>query len=173
MIERVITIAENSYVRLFLIALVFLGLQTTILNEMRPFNVSLEVMVLLAASVGLARGSEVGAIAGFMVGLMYDFVLTTPLGLGAAVFAIVGYLAGLVHSFVHEPTWWSRASLAAIASGIGIILMAGAIALVGADGILTTKVLTIALVVAVFNAVFSIPTERLCRWAMVKEKVAS
>jgi len=173
MIDRVIAIAENSYMRLFLIALVFLGLQTTILNDLRPFNVSLEVMVLLAASVGLARGSEAGAIAGFMVGLMYDLVLTTPLGLGAAVFAIVGYLAGLVHSFVHEPTWWSRASLAALASGIGIILMAGAIALVGADGILTTKVLTIALVVAVFNAVFSIPTERLCRWAMVKEKVAS
>jgi rod shape-determining protein MreD len=170
MIERIVAIAENAYVRLFLIALIFLGLQTTILNDMRPFDVSIEVMILLAASAGLARGSEVGAIAGFMIGLMYDFVLATPLGLGAAVFAIVGYLAGSVHSFVHEPTWWSRVLLASIASGIGMILMAAAIELVGADGIFTTKILTIALVVAVFNAVFSIPTERLCRWAMTKEK---
>ena len=173
MIERVVVIAENAYVRLFLIALIFLGIQTTILNEMRPFDVSLEIMVLLAASAGLARGSEVGAIAGFMVGLMYDMVLTTPLGLGAAVFAIVGYLAGFVHSFFHEPTWWSRVILGATASGIGMILMAGAIALSGTDGIFTTKVLTIALVVAAFNAVFSLPTERLCRWAMTKEKVVA
>jgi rod shape-determining protein MreD len=171
MIDRIVGIAENAYVRLFLIGLVFLGLQTTILNDMRPFGVSLEIMILLAASAGLARGSEVGAIAGFMIGLMYDFVLTTPLGLGAAVFAIVGYLAGFVHSFVHEPTWWSRVFLGAFASGFGMILMAGAIALVGTDGIFTTKVLTIALVVATCNAIFSLPTEKLCRWAMTKEKV--
>jgi rod shape-determining protein MreD len=171
MIDRIIAIAENAYARLFLIALVFLALQTTILNDMRPFDISLEIMILLAASAGLARGSEVGAIAGFMIGLMYDFVLTTPLGLGAAVFALVGYLAGLVHSFFHEPTWWSRVFLGAFASGIGMIMMAGAIALVGTDGIFTTKVLTIALVVASFNALFSLPTEKLCRWAMTKEKV--
>lgn len=170
MIERIVVLAENAYVRLFLVALFFLALQTTLLNEMRPFDVSLEIMILLAASAGLARGSEVGAIAGFMIGLMYDMVLTTPLGLGAAVFAIVGYLAGFVHSFVHEPTWWSRVLLGAVASGLGMILMAGAIALVGTDGIFTTKVLTIALVVGAFNALFSLPTERLCRWAMAKEK---
>ena len=108
MIDRLIDLAENRYFRLFLVALVVLSLQTTILNDMRPFGVCLQVMLLLAASSGLARGSETGAVAGFMIGLMYDMVLTTPMGVGAAVFAAVGYLAGYAHRFVHEPNWWSQ-----------------------------------------------------------------
>lgn len=171
MIDRLLDIAQNRYFRLFLVALVVLSLQTTLFNDMRPFGVCLQVMLLLAASAGLARGSETGAIAGFMVGLMYDMVLTTPLGVGAAVFAGVGYLAGYVHSFVHEPNWWSRMLLAAGASAIGMVLMPVALTVVGAEGVLTVNVIGVAFVVAGFNAVFSLPVERICRWALSEPKV--
>jgi rod shape-determining protein MreD len=166
MIDRLIALGENGWARLFLVALVVLSFQTTIFNDMRPFGVCLQVMLLLAASAGLAKGSETGAIAGFMVGLMYDLVLTTPLGVGAAVLAAVGYLAGYVHSFVHEPTWWSRMLLAAGASAVGMILMPFALTVVGAEGVLTTRVIGVAFVVAVFNGAFSLPFERVCRWAL-------
>ena len=63
MIERFLVVAENRYTRLVLLGLLFLSLQTTIFNEMRPLGVSMEVMLLLAASTGLAKGSETGAIA--------------------------------------------------------------------------------------------------------------
>jgi len=166
MIDVLVAFSENRYSRLVLIALLFLALQTTVFSEMRPFGVSLQVMVLLAVSSGLARGSHTGAIAGFIVGLMYDMVLTTPLGLSAAVFAIIGYLSGFVHSFVHESTWWSRVLLGSIASAVGMFLLPIAFTVTGATGVLTTNVFKIAIVVAVFNAMFSVPAELLCRWAL-------
>ena len=166
MIERILMVAENKYTRLVLVGLLFLSLQTTIVNEMRPFGVCLQVMLLLAASCGLAKGSSGGAIAGFIVGLLYDLVLTTPLGLCAAVFSLVAYMAGYAHSFVHESTWWSRSLVASVASAAGMIVLPFAFTVTGAEGVLTLHIFTVALVVAVFNAVFSVPVEMLCRWAL-------
>ena len=164
--ERVLVAAENKWFRLVLVALPFLGLQTTVLNDMRPFGVSLQVMVLLAAASGLARGSEVGAIAGFVVGLLYDLVLTTPLGLGAAVFGLVGYMAGYANSFVHAPTWWTRMLMGAVASAIGMFLLPAALEVTGTDGALTTQVFIVALVVASVNAFAVLPAHWVCRWAL-------
>lgn len=168
--DRLIDLAENRWARLILVSLLVLSLQTTIFNDMRPFGVCLQVMLLVAASSGLARGREVGAVAGFIVGLMYDLVLTTPLGVGAAVFAGVGYLAGYAHSFVHEANWWSRMVLSAGASAAGMFLMPFALAVVGIDGVLTVRVIGIAVVVAVFNGLVSWPMERLCKWALTEPK---
>lgn len=170
MIERVLWFAENRYTRLVLIGLLFLSLQTTILNEMRPFGVSIEVMLLLAAATGLAKGSETGAIAGFVVGLLYDMVLTTPLGLCAVVFAVVAYTAGLVHSFVHEPTWWSRIVIVSVASAVGTILLPVAFTITGATGVFTTDIISVVVVVTVANAVLALPVSWLCNWAL-QEKV--
>lgn len=166
MIDAVLRLAENRWFRLVLVGTVFLGLQTTLLNDMRPFGVSLQVMVLLAAASGLARGSETGAVAGFVIGLLYDMVLTTPLGLGAAVFAVVGYAAGYANTFVHAPTWWTRMLMASLASALGMFLMPLALEVTGTEGALTGQVLVIALVVAAFNALAAPPAHWVCRWAL-------
>lgn len=170
MIERFLIVAENRYTRLVLLGLLFLSLQTTIFNEMRPLGVSMEVMLLLAASTGLAKGSESGAIAGFVVGLLYDMVLTTPLGLCAVVFSVVAYLAGLAHSFVHEPTWWSRILTVMVTSAIGMILLPVAFTVTGAEGVFTTDLIEMVVVVAVFNALVALPVVWLCDWAL-RDKV--
>lgn len=172
MIERLIVLAEARYTRLVLVALLFLSLQTTLFNEMRPFGVCLQVMLLLAASSGLAKGSQTGAIAGFIIGLLYDMVLTTPLGLCAAVFAVVGYLAGFVHTFVHESTWWSRMLAALGVSAIGMFILPLAFTITGADGVLTTHIFVVAIVVAIFNAALSLPAEWLCNWAIRDESIS-
>jgi len=169
MIERLIVLAEARYTRLILVGLLVLSLQTTIFNELRPFGVCLQVMLLLAASCGLAKGSQTGAVAGFIIGLLYDMVLTTPMGLCAAVFAFVGYLAGFVHSFVHESTWWSRMLASLGVSIIGMIILPIAFTVTGAEGVLTTQVFLIAIVVAVFNSALSLPAEWLCNWAIRDE----
>jgi rod shape-determining protein MreD len=169
MIERLIVLAEARYTRLILVGLLVLSLQTTIFNELRPFGVCLQVMLLLAASCGLAKGSQTGAVAGFIIGLLYDMVLTTPMGLCAAVFAVVGYLAGFVHSFVHESTWWSRMLASLGVSIIGMIILPIAFTVTGAEGVLTTQVFLIAIVVAVFNSALSLPAEWLCNWAIRDE----
>lgn len=171
MIDILMTVVENRYTRLVMVGMLFLGLQTTLLNDLRPFGVCLQVMLLLAVASGLAKGSETGAIAGFVVGLLYDMVLTTPLGLCAAVFAVVGYLAGFAHLFVHEATWWSRIIVGSGASLVGMILLPIAFTVTGTDGVLTLHVLVVALVVAAFNAIFTVPVELVCRWALREPKL--
>jgi cell shape-determining protein MreD len=98
-------------------------------------------------------------------------VLTTPMGLCAAVFAVVGYLAGFVHTFVHESTWWSRMLASLGVSIIGMFMLPIAFTITGAEGVLTTDVFLIAIVVAVFNAALSLPAEWLCNWAIQDESL--
>jgi rod shape-determining protein MreD len=164
-LDRVLVVAENAYFRLFMVGLVFLGLQTTILNELRPFDVCLQSMLLLSVAAGLAKGSEIGAIVGFMMGLMYDMELTTPLGVTAVVFAAAGYLAGIADVFVHESTWWSRTLIGTAASMAGMVMMPVALSMVGVEGALTSRVYVIVIVVGVFNAVLSEVAVKICRWA--------
>lgn len=164
--ERLVAVAESAYVRLFLLGLVLLGLQTTLLNDMRPFGVCLQVMLLMSASAGLAKGSEMGAIVGFMMGFMYDMVLTTPLGLSAVVFAAVGYVSGFANSFVHESTWWTRMLLGSVASMLGMFFMPIALSVVGIEGAFTSHVVIVMVVVGVSNALLSEMGVRACGWAM-------
>lgn len=167
MIERLVLLSENRSLRFFLVGILFLAVQTTIVNDMRPFGVSLELMLLVAVSAGLAGGQATGIVGGFAAGLLYDMVLTTPLGLCAGVFGIVGYLAGYVHAFVHRPTWWSRLAMGATASFVGVVLVPLAATITGSEGVLTSRVPFIGLVVAVSNTVLCLPAERVCRWALV------
>lgn len=169
MIERLVVLSESRTLRFFLVGILFLALQTTILNDMRPFGVSLEIMLLVAVSSGLAGGEKAGAVAGFSAGLLYDMVLTTPLGLCAGVFGLVGWGAGQVHSFVHKPTWWSRMAMATVSSFLGVLLIPVAAAFTGTEGALTARAPYVALVVAGFNTVLCLPVERVCRWAIVRK----
>ena len=54
----------SRWTRLVLVSLILLGLQTTVLNDMRPFGVMIPVMLLFAVTAGTLYGSEIGAISG-------------------------------------------------------------------------------------------------------------
>ncbi|MEK7292683.1 MAG: rod shape-determining protein MreD, partial [Actinomycetota bacterium] len=142
--NRVLVIASNRWTRLVLVALGLLGLQTTLLSQLRPFGVMLPVMLLFTVTAGTVHGSEVGAITGLVVGAMYDCVLTTPFGLASLVIGSAGYASGLLPFFVREPTWWSRALVVAVASAFGEVMFPVAQWMVGLDGWLHPHVLWIA-----------------------------
>ena len=74
MSERLLRIMGSRWTRLVLVSLVLLGLQTTVLNDMRPFSVMIPVMLLFAVTAGTLYGSEIGAISGLIIGVMYDCV---------------------------------------------------------------------------------------------------
>ncbi len=164
--NRVLIIASNRWTRLILVALVLLGLQTTLLSQLRPFGVMLPLMLLFAVSTGTVHGSEVGAITGLIVGAMYDCVLTTPFGLGSLVIGSAGYMAGILPFFVREPTWWSRALVIAAMSAIGEIMFPVALLMVGVDGWLEMHVLWIAAVVALSTGAFAPVFVPLTRWTL-------
>lgn len=164
--NRILTVASNRWTRLVLVALGLLGLQTTLLNQLRPFGVMLPLMLLFAVATGTVHGSEVGAITGLVIGAMYDCVLTTPLGLASLVIGTAGYIAGLLPFFVREPTWWSRALVVAVVSGIGEMMFPVAQWMVGLGGWLRPHVLWVAAVAALFNGLLAPVFVPLCRWTL-------
>ena len=166
--KRFFAVIESPVTRTFLLGLVVLSFQTTIFNTLRPFGAVLQVMLLFACVSGVVGGSETGAIAGFMFGFMYDLVLTAPLGLSALVFGFAGYMAGGVNSFVHEPRWWTKMTTVAVSTTAAVVLYPAASLVVGVDGLLGSRVFTLAITCGIFNGICALPAARIAKWALVK-----
>ncbi len=166
--KRLFAVIESPVTRTFLLGLVALSFQTTLFNTLRPLGVVLQVMLLFSCASGVAAGSEAGAVTGFIFGLMYDMVLTAPMGLSAVVFGFAGYMAGGANAFVHEARWWVKIIAVALSTVTAVSLYPAASLVVGVDGLLGSRIVTVALTCAVFNAVLAVPAARIAKWALVK-----
>ncbi len=168
---RFIRFISSRWTRLVLVASVVLGLQTTLFNDLRPFGVMAQVMVLFAACAGVIYGAEIGAVAGLIVGLMYDCVLTTPLGLASLVLGATALVAGAFPYFVRESSWWNKAIAVAVASAFGEILFPVAQALVGLGGWVQWHVIGVALIVALLNLFLAPLLMPVVRWTLKESLV--
>ncbi len=124
------------------------------------------LMLLFAVAVGAVHGSEIGAIAGMIVGVIYDCVLTSPLGLSSLVFAAAATGSGLLPYFVREPTWWSRVIAVAIFAALGEMLNPVAQGIIGYSGWLNPRVFIVAGVVAVMAGLIAPILMPLSRWTL-------
>jgi rod shape-determining protein MreD len=163
---RLLRVMASRWTRLVLVGLFLLGIQTTILNEMRPFGVMVQLMLLIGVTAGAIYGPEVGAISGLIVGLMYDCVLTTPLGLASLVFGAVGFGAGLLPFFVRDPSWWNRAIVIALSSAVGELLFPIAQGMTGLSGWVQPRMFIVALTVAMINLFLAPIISPLVRWTL-------
>lgn len=160
----------SRWTRLVLVSLIFLGLQTTLFNDMRPLSVMIPVMLLFAVTSGTLYGSEVGAISGLIIGVMYDCVLSTPLGLASLVFGAAGYLAGLLPFFVREPTWWTRVITIGIVGAMGELTFPMAQSMVGLSGHFQPHVVGVFVFVTVVGMLVAPLLLPVCRWTL-KESI--
>jgi rod shape-determining protein MreD len=88
-------------VRMAILLLGAILLQTSVGNDLRVLGVAPDLMVLLAILAGLSGGTESGAWVGFWAGLLTDmFLTTTPLGLSALTYCLVGASVGAVREGV-------------------------------------------------------------------------
>ena len=163
---RFLRVMASRWTRLVLVGLIFLGIQTTVLSEMRPFGVMVQLMLLIGVTAGAIYGPEVGALSGLIVGLMYDCVLTTPLGLASLVVGGVSFGAGLLPFFVRDPSWWNRAIVIALFSAIGEILFPVAQGMSGFGGWVQPRMFVVALVVAAINLLLAPIVTPLIRWTL-------
>ena len=154
-----------------LVSLVLLGLQTTVLNDMRPFDVMIPLMLLFAVSAGTLYGSEIGAISGLIIGVMYDCVLSTPLGLASLVFGAAAYAAGLLPFFVREPTWWTRAITIGIVGAGGELAFPLAQSMVGFSGRFQPHVAVVVVFVVFAGMIIAPVLLPICRWTLKESLV--
>ena len=161
----------SRWTRLVLVSLVLLGLQTTVFNDMRPFSVMIPVMLLFAVTAGTLYGSEIGAISGLIIGVMYDCVLTTPLGLASLVFGAAAYVAGLLPFFIREPTWWTRAITIGIVGAVGELALPLAESMVGLSGRFQPHVAVVVAFVVVVGMIIAPLLLPVCRWTLKESLV--
>lgn len=164
--NRLLAIVASRWARLVLVALILLSLQTTVLSDLRPFGVMVPLVLLFAVAVGAVHGSEIGAIAGMVVGAMYDCVLTSPMGLSSLVFSAVAMGAGLLPYFVREPTWWSRVIAVVVFGAVGEMLAPVAEGIIGFSGWLHIRVFFVAIVVAAMAGFFAPLLMPLSKWTL-------
>ena len=120
------SLVQGPLLRLAAVGFVVLGLQRTLFADLRPGGVALQVMLALAAAAGAAGGPQKGALAGFVLGLMYDLGSGTPLGSSSLTMGLGGYVAGYAQSITIEPHWW----LAALFTGLGAAVGEAAVPIV-------------------------------------------
>lgn len=152
--------------RLPFVLVLALVIQTTLVGPVTVAGAHPDLMLLLPIAAGFSVGSEQGAVAGFLAGLLTDLFLQTPLGLSALTFSVVGFGVGMVQTTMIRAAWWITPATAFIASGIGVLLFGVVAATVGQGQLLRPALLTAAAVVGVANALFSIPAVRVMRWAL-------
>lgn len=147
------------------VAFVTLVAHLVLLSKVHPQGVRPDALLLLAVVGGIVGGAERGAVLGFVSGLLADLFLQSPFGLTALVFSLVGFAVGSFQSGILRSAWWISVAIALVASAAGIVLYALVGAMVGQTDMVQPRLPVIAALVAVLNAVLTLPAVRLVAWA--------
>ena len=157
----------SRWVRVPLVILAALVVQTTFFADMQPFDALADIMVLLAITAGAVAGPRDGAVYGFVAGLAYDFVLRTPFGLSALTYALAGYGAGYLQQWMSVARWWMASLVVGAASAVAIAGYAVIGTVFGLKDAVNPHLITVMAVVGVVNAVLAMPLLWVQRWALL------
>jgi rod shape-determining protein MreD len=158
-------VRDDPRFRLPVMLLVALLLQTTLLAQVRVFGVMPDIMLLVAIAGGITAGATRGAAFGFASGMLIDLFLPTPLGLSALVFTLVGYGVGVANTGVLRSAWYIPVLTAGAASVAGVTLYALLGSVLG-EHMVNGRLVTIAGVVGLSNAVLAPVAVRFVDWSL-------
>ncbi len=167
-----IDLLNRPILRLVLLGLVALSIQTTLLADMSLDGIVVQLMLCLSVAAGVSGGPERGALVGFMFGTMFDLVLSTPFGLTALVYGLAGFVAGYVNNLTANHPWWLGSIVVGLSTALSTFVHPVFASWVGVDGWLTVRVVEVALVVSLFNAVLAPIAVPLMRWGLVIKRRA-
>jgi rod shape-determining protein MreD len=156
----------TSRLKLSLVVLVALGIQTAVLHRLAVFGVHPDLMLLVAVTAGLLGGTGEGALVGFGAGLAIDVYLQTPMGLSAFAFALAGYGAGRLGEATAQETRWVPVLTVMIGTATGMMVFAAAGALVGRVDLLGPRLALVLAVVVAVNGVLAPLALRVMGWAL-------
>ncbi len=157
--------STDPRLRLPLMLVTALLVQTTVLSRIRFFGVMPDFMLLVAVAAGITAGPTRAAALSFTSGMLIDLFLPTPLGLSALVFTLVGYGVAVANAGVLRAAWYIPVLTAGAGSMTGVVLYALAGSVLG-EPLINGHLATIALVVGVCNAVLAPIGVKLVDWSL-------
>lgn len=164
-------IVLGPLLRLVPVGLVALSIQRVVFGAHPIIDVKLQFVLALVVAAGAGGGADRGAVAGFVLGVLYDASGNTPLGLMALAYGLAGMTAGYVHSFTPDPQWWLASIFAFIGAAVGEFAIPVAEVITGQSGWITSDVRITIPLVAGFAAVACPALMPVGRWMMgVKRK---
>jgi len=152
------------------IAMALLALQKALFVEVRPFGVIVQLLLAFAASAGAVAGTEQGAITGFVLGLMFDLAVGTPLGVSAITMGLAGHVAGWADRIRIDTTWWLAAGFVALGSAVGESSVPVVRRFIGEEDAFSVELVTVVPVVTVSSALLSVVLVPAARWALRIER---
>jgi len=96
-----------------------MSLQREVFANHPVHDVKLQLVLALVVAAGAAGGTDRGAVAGFVLGTLYDALGDTPLGVMALAYGVAGMTAGSLHRFTQDPQWWLAALFATAGAAVG------------------------------------------------------
>ena len=142
-------------IRLGVVVLVAVLLQTTLFTHLRIDGVAPELGLVCVLAVAYEEGANAGARFGFVMGLAMDLFLTTPLGLSAMSYAITGYAVGVFQASIVRSTPWIAPILGGVGGLFGGLVFISVGAMVGQDGFLSMASLKTVLIAALYDALIA------------------
>jgi rod shape-determining protein MreD len=143
------------YLRLALVVISAVVLQTTLFTHLRIDGVAPDVGLVAVLAVAYEDGPDTGAWFGFVMGLAIDLFLTTPLGLSALSFALTGYAVGVFQAGMVRKTPWLAPILGFVGGLFGGLVFITVGGLVGQSGFLTLESLKTVFIAAAYDALIA------------------
>jgi len=152
-------------VRLVLVVVTLVVLQTTVFPHLRIFGAAPDLLLVATAAMAYEEGPESGAVFGFASGLALDLFLASPFGLSALAFALTGFLLGMSQGAMLREARAMPAILGFVAGLVGgtIFVVVGGIA--GEAGYFSLTSVRIILVAALYDAVVALAVFPFVHWA--------
>lgn len=152
--------------RLALVGFLTIVIQVVVVSRIEAFGARGDIVVLFAIAVAYETDADRGAVAGFGAGLVFDLLLSTPVGLSALTYCLVGWVVGTFKDAVLRTSWWIPVMGAAVASAGGTAFYAAVARLFGVATVYPGELPGILLVVAASNALLSRPMRGAVRLAV-------
>jgi rod shape-determining protein MreD len=162
------TINLSLIVRLVLLGVVAVLVQTTAISQISLLGVSADTTPLIVASVGLLAGSIPGAIMGFGMGLFVDTALVQTLGVDSLLLTGIGYGAGRLRERRDPSNTLVPVAVGAVATALSQVGFSLIQFLLGVDAPVSLLLLREILFTIAVNTVLALPV-----YALVRRIVAS
>ena len=161
------TVAESSFLRIGLVLVTALGVQTSFLSAVRPFGGLIDLIAILAAICGLIAGPLRGARAAFLFGLCFDLLIATPFGIKALAYGLGAFAIG---SLPDEPITNVRFLVpltSAAGAAIAVLLEGLLAAIFGRSEAFSRDLFASMAVTGALAALIAPVMKRIVRWAMM------